>query len=80
MKKFNVFSLFVILVLLITCTTETLRDETFTDLHQTEIKEMLGEPESVNVLTKTMEHIWGPQEQLWYELEMGEKLTHHLDL
>jgi hypothetical protein len=36
---------------------------------------MLGEPDSVNVLTKTTEHIWGPQEQLWYELEMGDKLV-----
>lgn len=75
MNKFNLYTLLLIITLVITCTTQTLRDQTFTGLHQTEIKEMLGEPDSVNVLTKTVEHIWGPHEQLWYELDMGGKLV-----
>lgn len=73
MKKSVFLLLFTLLT--ISCTTQTLRDDTFNGLHQTEIKEILGEPDSVNVLTKNVEHIWGPQEQLWYELEMGETLV-----
>jgi hypothetical protein len=61
MKKIAPFLLRIIL--LITGTTQTLRDQTFTGLHQAEIKEMLGEPDSIHVLTKTMEQIWGSQEQ-----------------
>jgi len=75
MKKFNLFSVFVVLLLVITCTSRSLRNQTFTGLHQTEIKEMLGEPDSTHVLVKTMEHIWGPQEDFWYEMEVGEKLV-----
>lgn len=63
-----------IIIITISCTTQTLQNQTFTGLHQTEIKEMLGKADSVGVLTKSVEHIWGPQEGLWYELEMGEKL------
>lgn len=42
--KMNNLILILFMIFLTTCTTQTLQDQTFTGFHQSEIKELLGEP------------------------------------
>ena len=37
--------------------------------------EALGEPDEIEELVRSEEHIFGPIEDLWYKIEMGEKIV-----
>ena len=37
-----------------------------------EVVAVLGEPAEKKTSTKQTEHIWGPPEEWWHELEMGD--------
>lgn len=47
----------------------------FIGMTQAQLRAELGEPHQVEELTKNMEHIWGPVEDLWYRMDPGDALT-----
>lgn len=57
------------------CQNEDLDEREFTGLRKSEIKQMLGEPDTIAEWPKTTDHIWGPVEDLWYQMQMGDKMV-----
>ena len=39
------------------------------------LRQTLGEPDEIEELVRSEEHIFGPIEDLWYKIEMGEKIV-----
>jgi hypothetical protein len=39
-----------------------------------EISEAIGAPYKIEVIVKSVEHIWGPEEAFWSKIPMGTKL------
>lgn len=62
-------------ILIIGCDRERLHERSFTGLHQSDIKQMLGQPNKIEELTKHVEHVFGPIEAIWYKIKMGEKVV-----
>lgn len=56
------------------CAGEELDTHSFTGLTKTEVRKRLGEPDDMRMLVKNTEHIWGPIEGMWYQLDMGDKI------
>ncbi len=64
------------LVVLLACAAAPdLEDRSLVGMSQDQLRAELGEPASVDSMTKTVEHIFGPVETLWSEMEMGDTLT-----
>jgi hypothetical protein len=39
-----------------------------------EIKKIIGSPNEIEKIVKSVEHIWGPEEEFWSKIPMGTKL------
>ena len=70
------FIIFVVLcVLLSACGREDLSETSYLGVDQSHLKEVLGEPDKIEELVRNEEHIFGPIEDLWYKIAMGEKIV-----
>ena len=54
---------------------ENLDQVRFTGLHKPEIRVQLGDPDTIEVMTKTQGHIFGYVEGLWDKMELGDSLV-----
>ena len=61
------------MILTVGCKGSNLHEKSLSGLHQTEIEEMLGKPDTTKEIVKSREPIWGPIENIWHKLETGEK-------
>lgn len=52
-----------------------LAEKEFIGMEKTAVVQMLGEPDKIEELTKSTEYIFGPIENLWDQIEMGEKIV-----
>ena len=57
------------------CKSENLDEIMMTGLQKSDVKQMLGEPDKIEELTKHTEHVFGPVESLWYQMQMGDKIV-----
>ncbi len=39
------------------------------------LRQTLGEPDEIEELVRSEQHVFGPIEDLWYKIEMGEKIV-----
>ena len=44
------------------------------DKDQSDLIKTLGEPDKIEELVRDEEHVFGPIEELWYRIKMGEKI------
>ena len=73
--KQRIFVLVLMGVLLIGCQCGELDQKVFTGWHKSNIGQVLGEPDRVENLVKNAEHIFGSVGNLWYQMEMGDKIV-----
>jgi len=52
-----------------------LEKQEFTGMDKEDIVKLLGEPDKVEELVKNTEYIFGSTANLWYQMEMGEKIV-----
>ena len=57
------------------CDSEDLLVEGFVGLDQSYLIKAFGEPDEIEELVRSEEHVFGPIEDLWYKIEMGEKIV-----
>ena len=44
-------------------------------INKADLLETLGEPDEIEELIRSEEHVFGPIEDLWYKIKMGEKIV-----
>ena len=49
--------------------------ETYIGLKQSHIVKELGEPDEIEEIVRSEDHVFGPIEDLWYKIEIGEKIV-----
>ncbi len=54
---------------------ENLYEREFIGLRKSDVRQILGEPDKIEESTKNTEHIWGPIEDIWYQMQMGDKIV-----
>ena len=58
------------------CKSEPALEElTFTGMMQSEVRARIGEPDEIEELRKTSEHIFGPFETVWSRIAMGDRVV-----
>ncbi len=57
------------------CQSEGLDEKIFTGLSKPQVKQMLGEPDKIEELIKDAEHIFGPVANIWYQIQIGDKIV-----
>lgn len=62
-------------VFLNACDSENMLVESFVGLNQPYLIEKFGEPDEIEELIRSEDHVFGPIEDLWYKIEMGEKIV-----
>lgn len=73
----NVYRLLIIIAYLGLhgCESENFPIEDFIGADQSLIIKYLGEPDEIEEIVRSKEHVFGPIEDLWYKVEIGEKIV-----
>lgn len=73
----NILTLGVFLLVTARCQSHTknIAEMEFTGMEKSEIVQMLGEPDRIEELTKSTEYVFGPIENLWDQIKMGDKIV-----
>ena len=76
MRRNSFFTILTLFILSVSsCKNFGIEDMQFTGLQKDEVIQLLGEPDETEDIVKNAEHIFGPIEGLWYQIEIGEKIV-----
>jgi len=62
-------------IFIVACDRQNLSETSYLGVNKTYLIEKLGEPDQIEELVRNEDHIFGPIEELWYKIEMGEKIV-----
>ena len=74
-QLFRVITLSMMLVLMTGCQSVGLAERTFIGMTKTDVVQELGEPDKIEEMTKSTEYIFGPFENLWDQIQIGDKIV-----